>query len=145
MRLPKFMRVQEEKEQRKKQKAVLQKKVQRNNIPEGKRGEEIAWQYLKSKGYRLIQKNFKSKLGEIDIIAGKDSTVYFIEVKTRWSTKYGMPEEAVTEGKLNKIKKTALYYSLTHPTLPKKLRILVISILMERGRIPKIKLIAVDE
>ena len=68
--------------------------------------------YLAKKGYEILERNYRKKTGEIDLIAkspGKDEIV-FIEVKTRKSSNYGKPEEAVGRGKLKKIEKTALLW-----------------------------------
>ncbi len=107
-------------------------------------GEEIARKLLVKKGYRIINKNFRSKFGEIDMIALDGETLVFVEVKTRWSKKFGNPEEAVTPWKLAKIKKTAEYFCLLNPKSPKKMRIEVVAIEIENGRIISTKIIKVD-
>lgn len=109
----------------------------------GTQGEDYAVKLLRAKGYKILTRNFRSKFGEIDIVAQEGDTLVFIEVKTRWSDKFGAPEEAVTSRKLFKIKKTAEYFSLTHPTLPKKLRIDVVAIEIEGGRVTSSKVIRV--
>lgn len=76
----------------------------------GKKGENIAKNYLRSLGYSLIACNYRCRYGEIDIIAQIYNTVSFIEVKTRRSISYGEPEEAVDTFKIEKIKKTAKYF-----------------------------------
>ena len=70
----------------------------------GNWGEKYAWNLLKKAGYRFLTKNFRCKLGEIDIVAIDRDTLVFVEVKTRYSRKFGKPEEAVTKRKLRKIK-----------------------------------------
>ncbi len=76
----------------------------------GLKGEDLAVNYLKKKGYRILEKNYRTPLGEIDIIAEKKGTVVFVEVKTRTSDAFGLPEEAVTRQKQERIKKVALLY-----------------------------------
>ena len=66
-----------------------------NNIAIGSFGEDVAIRYLEMRGYRVIAKNFKCRLGEIDIIAEKRDEIIFVEVKTRTNNKFGMPSEAV--------------------------------------------------
>ncbi|MDP3998072.1 MAG: YraN family protein [bacterium] len=95
----------------------------RNNLPLGKYGEELAVKYLKSKGYKTIEQNFRSRVGEIDIIALSGSTLVFVEVKTRSSEKYGPPEEAIGPWKIKSITRTAQFYKMLHPKLPDSLRI----------------------
>lgn len=109
----------------------------------GKRAEDFACELLRKRGYRILQRNFRSKFGELDIVALDGSTLVFAEVKARKSLKFGFPEEAVTPNKLWKIKKTAEYFSATHPDLPKKLRIDVISLLFEAGEVVSSKIINV--
>jgi len=77
---------------------------------EGKVGEIEAAIYLKEKGYTIICMNFKCMKGEIDIIAEKDGTVIFVEVKTRTSKKYGEAREAVNKEKQKHIYETARYF-----------------------------------
>lgn len=76
----------------------------------GKQGEEIAVKFLKKKGYTIIQKNFKTSLGEIDIIARDGDKIVFVEVKTRADDMFGHPFEAVGHKKKEKIRKTALCF-----------------------------------
>lgn len=70
----------------------------------------MAKAYLEERGFLFIESNFYTRTGEIDLIMKKRGTIYFIEVKTRFSTNYGFPESAVTKTKIEKIKKTALLY-----------------------------------
>ena len=62
----------------------------------GKMGEELACRALEKDGYRIIDKNFSCNHGELDIIAEEKDTICFVEVKSRTSTSYGLPEESVT-------------------------------------------------
>jgi len=73
----------------------------------GKIGEDLAAEYLKLNDYRILARNFHSKFGEIDIIAEKDSTIYFFEVKTRTENSFTQPEESITQRKITRIIKTA--------------------------------------
>ena len=76
----------------------------------GKTGENRAVDYLDKKGYRVLQRNYRCRAGEIDIIAVDGSTLCFIEVKTRTSLRHGMPCEAVGRRKLEHIKHAASVY-----------------------------------
>lgn len=96
----------------------------------GKIGENLAASYLQRKGYVLIDRNFKARYGEIDLICTKDNTLIFVEVKTRIGQSYGKPEEAVTTRKLAEVIKTAQYYASLHTALPEAQRIDVIAIEM---------------
>ena len=80
------------------------------NIEIGKRGEEEAIRFLKSQGYKILERNLRSKIGEIDIIAKTKKEIVFIEVKTRSSEEFGFPSEAVDRRKISKLEKLALLY-----------------------------------
>jgi len=123
----------------------LPRKQKRSNTSLGKLGEKYAELLLQEKGYKVIDRNVRSRFGEIDLIAIDKDTLVFVEVKTRWSSRFGSPEEAVTPKKLQKIKRTAEYFSLTQPKLPKKLRIDVVAIEIENSKVVRAKIIKVDD
>ncbi len=81
-----------------------------SKISTGKDGEQIAQAYLRKKGYRICETNFRCPLGEIDIIALDKGEIVFVEVKTRKSNKLGYPEQAVGERKQIKLSKLASWY-----------------------------------
>jgi putative endonuclease len=76
----------------------------------GSRGEDLAAEFLKDKGYRIIGRNYKTPVGELDIIAKDGETLVFVEVKTRSSNAFGYPFEAVGSRKKHKLKTLALFY-----------------------------------
>lgn len=76
----------------------------------GKKGEDIAAAFLEKKGYNILFRNYKCSFGEIDIIAKHKKILSFIEVKTRSTKKYGLPQEAVTPAKQTKISRVALEF-----------------------------------
>jgi len=76
----------------------------------GKKGETVAVHYLKKQGYRIIEQNYRSKAGEIDIIAREKQSLVFVEVKTRSSRSFGSPKWAITPKKQKTISMAALYY-----------------------------------
>jgi putative endonuclease len=76
----------------------------------GKKSEDMAAKYLKKNGYKILQQNYRTKLGEIDIIAKDRDTIVFVEVKSRRSLQFGNPKWAVTPKKQRKISMVALYY-----------------------------------
>lgn len=80
----------------------------------GQVGEEHASQYLIQQGYTIIQRNWRTKLGEIDIIAIHDNILFLVEVKTRSSINFGYPVEAITQKKLQRMKLTAQLYCQAH-------------------------------
>jgi len=76
----------------------------------GRQGENIAKRFLIKKGYRIIEVNYRCRIGEIDIIASNDNKICFVEVKTRNSLIYGRPFESVNYFKQNRIRKIAQYF-----------------------------------
>ena len=76
----------------------------------GRQGEELTVKYLTKQGYKILERNFKTPFGEADIIAFKDGTYCFVEVKTRESVEYGLPSEAVDYKKRERYRKIAWYY-----------------------------------
>lgn len=76
----------------------------------GKTGEKIAAKYLADKGYSIIKRNYRCENGEIDLIAKDQDTTVFVEVKTRRSLKFGIPQAAVTPKKQAQISMVALSY-----------------------------------
>lgn len=102
-----------------------------NNILTGKKGEELAKNYLIKKGYKIIEINKRfSRFCEIDIIAKDKDTFVFCEVKTRKTTICGSPLEAITKSKYNNIKKGIFFYAQENPDC-KKYRIDAVSIILE--------------
>jgi putative endonuclease len=80
----------------------------------GKEGEKAAVKFLKKKGYRIIEKNYRNKTGEIDIVAEQDEVLVFVEVKSRTDAEYGEPLEAVTPHKQRKIGQVARGFMTQH-------------------------------
>ncbi|OGH24893.1 MAG: hypothetical protein A3B47_02160 [Candidatus Levybacteria bacterium RIFCSPLOWO2_01_FULL_39_24] len=107
-------------------------------------GENIACDYIKKLGFKIIERNFRKGYGEIDIIATektKDGDVLtFIEVKTRTSSLFGSPLESITPWKLRFLIRTAQYYKMTHPKLPESLRIDAVSVILNGNKAENIEL-----
>ncbi|MEG0306887.1 MAG: YraN family protein [Clostridium sp.] len=76
----------------------------------GNYGETLAKTYIETLGYISIEQNFSCKLGEIDLIAKDSNYICFIEVKTRYATRYGYPLESITSKKIKKLYRAAQYY-----------------------------------
>jgi putative endonuclease len=76
----------------------------------GKFGEDLAVRYLKRKGYQVLCRNYRTRFGEIDIIAKDSDTLVFVEVKSRQTSSFGNPKYSITHEKQKRISKTALYY-----------------------------------
>jgi len=105
-------------------------------------GEKLAKDFLKRKGYYIIETNYRCPEGEIDIIGRHDDSLVFVEVRTKTSLKFGSPEESITPAKKERMKATAAYYQQTHTNLPSQWRIDVVAIeLNQQGKLSRIDLI----
>jgi putative endonuclease len=108
----------------------------------GDTGEKLAKDFLKKKGYKIRETNFRCREGEIDIIARKKDCLIFVEVRTKSSTGYGSPEESVTFAKKEKLIASALTYLNTHKDLPESWRIDFVAVeLDQNGKASRIELI----
>ncbi len=85
-----------------------------NNRAIGTEFEQRASVYLEQNGYRILERNFRCKIGEIDLIAKDEGYLCFIEVKFRSSASKGFPSEAITPNKIRRITRTAQFYMLLH-------------------------------
>lgn len=94
----------------------------------GKLGEDLACQYLEKQGYKILERNFEARQGEIDIIALDKNELVFIEVKTRTNINYGKPAEAVNNNKQKHLIKTVEYYLYSRKLENEFVRIDVIEI-----------------
>ena len=89
----------------------------------GGAGEKLACSALKKKGYRIIEKNYRCRYGEIDIIAVQRDCLVFVEVRSKSSISFGSPEESVTSQKKKKLVTAAMEYLNTHTDMPPDWRI----------------------
>ena len=85
-----------------------------HNQNTGKKGEDLAAKYIMDHGYTVLERNWRFKYWEVDIIASKKNKLHFIEVKTRSSYRFGMPEESITRDKMNNLKHAAEEYLYQH-------------------------------
>jgi putative endonuclease len=100
----------------------------------GKLGEDLACRYLQNQGYKILERNFEARQGEIDIIALDKSEIIFIEVKTRSNISYGKPAEAVNEIKQNHLIKTIEYYIYSRHLENEFIRIDIIEIYLWKNK-----------
>jgi putative endonuclease len=96
--------------------------------PVARTGEEIAVNYLKKLGYKIIDRNFRARNTEIDIVAVHKNVLVFIEVKTRTSNLFGTPLEQIAYWKIKSLVKAAEHYKISHSKLPEAMRIDAISV-----------------
>lgn len=86
---------------------LVQKKGLRNK---GILGEKLAVSLLQQRGYHIIECNYYSRYGEIDIVAQQQTMLVFVEIKMRYSSLFGLPEEAFTAKKQERLRKTIYQY-----------------------------------
>ncbi len=108
----------------------------------GRRGEREAERFLKKRGYRIIERNYRTRHGEIDLVALYGDTLVFVEVKTRLSQEFGLPQDSVRGKKRTHIVKVAGHFIAENPQFrDHNVRFDVVGITME-GRTPRIEHIA---
>lgn len=108
----------------------------------GRRAEEAAARYLASQGYTILERNFRSKIGEIDIIAEDKDYLVFIEVRSRQGIRFGMPQETVNWAKQQRVRRMASLYLQTHRKWKKYCRFDFLGVLFdENNEIKAIELI----
>ena len=100
----------------------------------GAKGEEAAVRYLKSKGYRIIERNYRIRLGEIDIIAKQGDDLVFVEVKTRTDNLFGSPFDSITFQKQKQLSKVALEYINKKGCHNRPVRFDVVGVKFQEGR-----------
>ncbi|SHH07388.1 YraN family protein [Tepidibacter thalassicus] len=110
-----------------------------NNREKGILGEKIASDYLIKNNFKILQKNYKTKYGEIDLIVSKDGKIIFVEVKSRNSLNYGYPSESVNYRKQSKIIYTAKHYILSNNIKNNDFRFDVIEVYLKNKNINHIE------
>ena len=98
----------------------------------GRKGENIAADYLTNKGYRLLEQNYHTRYGELDLVMSHGGMIVFVEVKTRTSRTFGAPETSITPTKLEHLINAGLLWLQEHPEAPDDWRIDVVSIFLSR-------------
>ena len=105
----------------------------------GERGEAIAEAYLRGQRFAILEKNYRGRTGEIDIVARERDTIVFVEVKARRNLAYGLPQLAVTAFKQRQISRTALTWLAHHKKANALARFDVIAILAPDREVPQIE------
>ncbi len=94
----------------------------------GQHSEELAAAHLKRNGYHILERNYRTRVGEIDIIARHRGTLVFVEVKARRSDRFGDPKWAVTPAKQRKLSMAALTYLKAHDAMQRRARFDVVTV-----------------
>lgn len=115
--------------------------MSKEKIHLGRDGEKAAIAFLEGQGYQILQKNFRNKLGEIDIIAKDGDTICFVEVKSRKSEAFGSPYESVTKAKQRKIIHVALSYLRDQGRSENNVRFDVVSVILKDDEDPQVDMI----
>lgn len=110
------------------------------NLEFGKAAEDAAAKFLNTKGYKILERNYKNKFGEIDIIAQQAGVICFVEVKARHSLNLGSPQEAVSFSKQRQICRVAVCYLKSKKLLEQPARFDVVALLYVNSQ-PEISLI----
>jgi putative endonuclease len=106
--------------------------VKNNNKNTGNRGEELAALYLQKKHYLIIERNFRTRFGEIDIVCRDGQTLVFVEVKTKIGHDFGEPEEMVNKSKIGKVRRMGEVY-LQDKGISVSCRVDVVAIVLENN------------
>jgi putative endonuclease len=105
-------------------------------------GEKLARDFLRKRGYRILEANYRCPRGEIDLIARHKDFLVFVEVRTKRSRDFGTPEESITPAKRERLITVASHYQQTHNNLPQLWRIDVVAVeLNQKGKPSRIELI----
>ena len=106
----------------------------------GQLGEKLAQDFLKGRGYQIVETNYRSPDGEIDIIASKDDVLIFVEVRAKSSRMFGTPEESVNRRKKQKLIAVSQHYLQTHEPQPPSWRIDFVAVELDnRGKLNRIE------
>lgn len=107
----------------------------------GRRGEDLAAEFLRRRGYKILERNYRTRYAEIDLIAKHRGILVFVEVKSRRSSAYGHPKEALTPAKQRRISMAALAYLKQEHALDRPARFDVVAVQSKDGQ-PRIEVIA---
>ena len=99
-------------------------------------GEKLAGDFLKKRGYHIIETNYRCPEGEVDIVARDKDFLVFVEVRTKTSLAFGSPEESITPAKKERMRAVAYSYLETHDNLPQLWRIDVVAVELDQKRKP---------
>jgi putative endonuclease len=108
----------------------------------GQNGEKIAVDFLQGRGYTILERNYRRRTGEIDIIAKEGEVLVFIEVKTRSGWTYGSPAAAITPRKQRQISRTAQYFLAEQDLFNTPARFDVVTVIFGNDQLLEIELIA---
>jgi len=113
-----------------------------NRLNLGRLGEGYALELLKKMGYRILHLNYRCQIGELDIVAEQNSTLVFVEVRTKSSHRFGTPAESITRKKQTKLRQMAMVYLANQQLFGKACRFDVVCVEVDRaGKCERIEII----
>jgi putative endonuclease len=107
----------------------------------GKTGEDLACRELRRRGYAIVARRYRTRIGEIDIVARDGETIVFVEVKTRRTDRFGLPAEAVTWRKRARIRAMAADYLTRQRLTNSPCRFDVVAVTMSSGERPRLEVV----
>ncbi|MBE0477838.1 YraN family protein [Candidatus Aerophobetes bacterium] len=99
----------------------------------GKKGEQVALSFLRKKGYKILDRNFRCRFGELDIVAEEDNQIIFIEVRSCRSLNFGSPLQSLDYFKKKRLTRLALFYLTSHNLKNASCRFDVVAVVFEEG------------
>jgi putative endonuclease len=106
----------------------------------GNFGERVAASHLEAKGYEILERNWRTREGEIDLIASRAQELIFVEVRSRRGRTFGTPEESITGRKADHVRAAAAAYLMQHPDAPPNQRVDVIALELDaKGRVLRVE------
>jgi len=99
-----------------------------NTKPLGRKGEDLAASHLRDRGWEILERNYRTRLGEIDLVCRDHSTIVFVEVKTKASDEFSRPDESVTHRKQAKLRRLVEEYLVAHRLESSDVRIDVLGV-----------------
>ena len=107
----------------------------------GRRGEAIARAHIERLGHVVVATNYRSRVGEVDLVTEKDGAIVFVEVRARSGPSMGLPEESITPTKRGHLVASAQEYLQEHGVQDRQWRIDLVAVEFNRGRPPRIRII----
>ncbi len=104
----------------------------------GNRGEQLAAAHLERAGIAILERNYRCRAGEIDLVAQDGNQLVFVEVRTRTGTAFGSPEDSITSRKQRKMAECAFSYLAQHAAHGRTWRIDVVAVQLDGGRVVRI-------
>lgn len=105
----------------------------------GDYGERVACAHLEERGYEVLDRNWRCEAGELDVVAARGDTLVFCEVKTRRSTRFGGPAEAVTRAKAARLRRLAVAWLRAHGHRSPRIRVDVLAVQLPRSGPPTVE------